>query len=96
MFVVILTYTKPLTEVDAHLEPHRAWLKRQYQTGVFVASGRQVPPAGGVILARGSDRAALEAILAGDPFGQNGVATYQVVQFTPNLTHPDHAGLKEA
>ncbi|MFH1036168.1 MAG: YciI family protein [Pseudomonadota bacterium] len=96
MFVVVLTYTSPLAEVDAHLAGHRAWLQTQYQAGVFIASGRQVPPAGGVILARGSDRAALEAILALDPFGQNGLADYQVIQFTPNLSHPDFVALKEA
>jgi len=96
MFVVILTYTKPLAEVDAHLQAHRAWLKSQYDAGVFVASGRQSPPVGGVILARGADRAALEKILAQDPFNSNGVAQYHVIQFTPSLTAPQFASLKEA
>ncbi len=96
MFVVILTYTKPLSEVDAHLEDHRAWLRGQYQAGTFIASGRQVPPQGGVILARAESLEALRQILAQDPFSRNGVAQHQVVQFTPNLTHADFAGLKEA
>lgn len=94
MFVVILTYTKPLEQVDVHLEAHRAWLKSQYEAGVFIASGRQAPPVGGVILARGGDRQALQEILVQDPFNANGVASYQVIQFTPSLAAPDYESLK--
>lgn len=96
MFVVVLTYIKPLGEVDAHLAGHRAWLASQYQAGAFIASGRQTPPVGGVILARAMSRPALDAILALDPFNQHGLANYQVIQFTPNLTHPGFAALQEA
>ena len=95
MFVVILTYTKPLAEVDVHLTDHRAWLRGQYDAGVFIASGRQAPPVGGVILARAESLEALRAVLALDPFNINGVASYEVIEFTPSLTHADFAGLKE-
>jgi len=94
MFVVILTYTKPLEEVDQHLEAHRAWLQGQYQAGAFIASGRQAPPTGGVILARAASRAELDAALAQDPFQQNRVADYQVIEFTPSLSLPEYASLK--
>ncbi|MBI4799971.1 MAG: hypothetical protein HY794_14845 [Desulfarculus sp.] len=96
MFVVILTYTKPLAQVDAHLVAHRAWLKGQYEAGVFIASGRQVPPVGGVILARAESPEALRVVLAQDPFNINGVASYQVIEFSPSMAAPEYESLKGA
>ena len=52
MFVVILTYVKPLAEIDRQMRAHMKFLDEQYAAKVFVASGRQVPRTGGVILAR--------------------------------------------
>jgi uncharacterized protein YciI len=59
MFVVTLTYVKPLAEIDALIPAHIAWLERQYAAGHFLASGRRVPRVGGVILAQGVSRDAL-------------------------------------
>ena len=54
VFVLLLTYVKPLSEVDALMREHVAWLDEQYDAGRFRMSGRQVPRTGGVILgARG-------------------------------------------
>lgn len=88
MFVVTLTYTAPLSAVDAHLDAHRAWLAEAYAAGVVVASGRRVPRVGGVILATG-DRAQLDQLLARDPFAQAGLATYDVVEFVVGAAAPD-------
>ena len=81
MFVLLLSYTKPVEEVDAHMRDHMAWLRRQYKAGRFVVSGRRVPRTGGVILAHGDDRDEIEALAASDPFVTGGVATVEVVQF---------------
>jgi len=81
MFVVVLTYVKPLDEIDAALDEHVRFLEHQYAAGVFVASGRRVPRTGGVIVASGCDRAALDAILAQDPFQREGLARYEVIEF---------------
>jgi len=81
MFVLLLTYTKPLAEVDALMRPHVAWLDEQYAAGRFLVSGRQIPRTGGVIVARGDDRAEMEALAATDPFVRGGVATCEVIQF---------------
>ena len=86
MFIVLVTYTKPLEAVNAALDAHRAFLKRQYAAGVFLASGPQNPRTGGVILAQAPDRASLDAVLATDPFRTQGVADYAVIEFLPNMT----------
>jgi uncharacterized protein YciI len=86
MFVLLLTYTKPLAEVDALMREHVAWLDEQYGAGRFVVSGRQIPRTGGVILARGDDREEIEALAASDPFVSGGVATCEAIQFRASQT----------
>ena len=95
MYVVSLSYTAPLSDVDALLPAHVAWLNQAYADGLFLASGRKVPRSGGVILARG-ERAALEARLADDPFAKAGVARYDIIEFVPSMTAAGLEGLKEA
>ena len=53
MYIIILTYQKDLSEVEKHLESHRAYLDKHYASGHFVASGAQIPRKGGVILCKG-------------------------------------------
>jgi uncharacterized protein YciI len=95
VFIVTLTYTAALDIVDELLPEHVSWLERQYAAGTLLASGRRVPRTGGVLLARVADRAALDEVLATDPFHQAQVADYQVVEFTPTMTAPGLEALRE-
>jgi uncharacterized protein YciI len=88
VFVLLLTYTKPLDEVDALMRKHMAWVNEHYAAGRFVVSGRRVPRTGGVILARGDDREEIERIAASDPFVTGGVATVEVIQFRASQAAP--------
>lgn len=88
MFVVMLHYLQPLAVIERHIAEHRTYLDRHYEAGHFIASGPQVPRIGGVILAAGMARAALDAILADDPFYREGVAQYQVVEFQATKAVP--------
>jgi uncharacterized protein YciI len=93
VFVLLLTYVKPLPEVDRLMRRHVAWLDEQYAAGIFVVSGRRIPRTGGVILARGDDREEMEALAATDPFVSEGVATCEVVQFRASQSAPGIAAL---
>lgn len=84
VFVLTLTYTQPLEQIDALLPAHRRWLDRHYAAGTFLASGPRVPRDGGVILARGRNQADLAALVREDPFAQAGAADYAIVEFQPN------------
>jgi uncharacterized protein YciI len=86
VFVLLLTYIKPLAEVDALMRRHVAWLNEHYDAGRFLVSGRRIPRTGGVIVARGDDREEIEAVAASDPFVTGGVATCEVVQFRASQT----------
>ncbi|MGL5468442.1 MAG: YciI family protein [Shewanella sp.] len=83
MFVISLTYKKPLADVELHLAAHIAYLDAYYAKGVFIASGRKVPRTGGVIFAKAESRSVLEAILQQDPFYIEDVAEFDVVEFVP-------------
>ncbi|MFX2794749.1 hypothetical protein V6181_25705, partial [Klebsiella pneumoniae] len=39
IYVVVLTYIKPLEEVDRAIPAHIEWLKKGYADGLFLASG---------------------------------------------------------
>ncbi len=95
MFIVTLTYLRPLSELDALMPQHVAWLKEHYAAGLFIASGRQKPRKGGVILTRTVSRASLKAILAKDPFVKSGCASAEVVEFTPSMTAAGAEALRD-
>ena len=83
MYLIILTYQRDLSEVEKHLEAHRAYLDKHYASGHFVASGAQVPRKGGVILCKAGNRGEVEAIIAQDPFHEHRITAYQIIEFTP-------------
>jgi len=93
VFVLLLTYVKPLAEVDALMREHVAWLREHYDAGRFVVSGRRIPRTGGVIVARGDDLAEMEALAASDPFVRGGVATCEVIRFRASQRAPGLDGL---
>jgi uncharacterized protein YciI len=94
VFVLLLTYVKPLPEVDALMREHVAWLEEQYAAGRFLVSGRRIPRTGGVILARGDDREEIEALVAEDPFVSGGVATCELIRFRASQTAAGLDGLR--
>lgn len=81
MFIIELTYTKPLAEIDAAMKAHMVFVRKHYESGHFVVSGRKVPRDGGVILAVGDSREAIEAIAGEDPFVARGLASVRVTEF---------------
>lgn len=89
MFIAILTYKKPLSEVDRFLAAHREYLAKHYAAGDFIASGPQTPRIGGVIMIKADNRTVVDTIIAKDPFNINDIADYQVVEFTPTMCCDD-------
>lgn len=89
MFIAILTYKKPLSEVDRFLAAHRDFLAKHYAAGDFIASGPQKPRAGGVIMMKADRRVAVEAIIAEDLFHINDIADYRIVEFSPTMVADD-------
>lgn len=93
MFIISLTYKKPLEDADKHMAGHMDWVKSAFADGTFLASGRKVPRTGGVILAQG-ERAAIEALCARDPFVIHGIADIQITEVNFTTTAEGFEGLK--
>jgi uncharacterized protein YciI len=87
MFIIQLTYTRPLTEVDNLLKEHQQFLKKYYNEGIFLLSGRKHPRTGGIILARAENIAIIEKIIAEDPFHRHGLAEYTITEFLPSMAN---------
>ena len=81
MFVIELTYKRPVAEIDAAMAAHMRFLKKYYAAGNFLVSGRKIPRDGGIILAVADSLQAIEAIAREDPFISKGLAEFRVVEF---------------
>lgn len=95
MFIVSLTYTSDLKEIDKFLLEHIEYLKIQYKKGNFIASGRKIPRTGGIILSKLDNINDLEKVLNQDPFKINNLAKYEIQEFVPSMTSDEFINLKE-
>lgn len=91
MFLIKLTYTKPLDIIEKHLAAHRDFLEQWYQKDCFVVSGPQNPRVGGIIISQLKNRKQLDTILKNDPYQLHGVAEYEIIEFNPVKFHKDFA-----
>lgn len=85
LYVINLTYIKPMNEVDHFIFEHVEWLKQGYAEGIFLASGRKVPRTGGIILARATDLASLQDRLRLDPFQREEIAKVDITPFEVSM-----------
>lgn len=90
--LAIIRYRRPLDEVLAHHEAHRAYLLSLKAAGTLVASGPLDPRNGGALLLRLPDEATerdLDAIRDGDPYWQHGVAQYELLRWKVGIGRED-------
>ncbi len=93
MFVLFIKPVKPLNEVQAVFPAHRAFLEQHAQAGTFLVTGGLAGKPGGVVVANIASREELEALLANDPFIQQQVAEYEVIEFRLSHYHASLAPL---
>ncbi|CAN5302530.1 YciI family protein [soil metagenome] len=94
MFVVDITYTRPIAEIEAKTAEHRAWLDSHMASGLLLMTGPKVPRTGGILIARGGQtEAELAAILAEDPFQIADLADYVITEFAAGKINPALTGL---
>lgn len=83
MFIFKLHYLKSIEEVEKYLPAHLNYLQEHYDSGDFIASGRQVPRIGGVILCRAVSKESAQSIMVKDPFYIYQIAEYELIEFIP-------------
>jgi uncharacterized protein YciI len=82
MFIVELTYKVSNDRIDQYVAAHRAFLDKYYEAGRFIASGAKIPREGGIILANAAGKKELMDIIREDPFYQNDLSDYRIIEFT--------------
>ncbi|WP_305812018.1 YciI family protein [Photobacterium leiognathi] len=93
MFIVSITYISEMSQIDKYLDAHIEYLDRNYERGVFIASGRKVPRSGGIILAKARNLSELEEILNDDPFKIHNLADYELTEFVPTKAATEFSSL---
>ena len=83
MFLIQVTYSKPITEVDKHLVEHRAFLDKYYEKGNLICSGPRNPRTGGIIICNFNNIDEVWSFIKKDPFFDNDIAKYEVTEFNP-------------
>jgi len=89
LFIVTLTYVRPLEEVNKQLDAHRDWLVANTVAGRIAVAGPLEPRTGGLIVAHCGSRAELDQLMAEDPFVIEELVSVEVLCSTPALRHAD-------
>ncbi|QDD66712.1 hypothetical protein EJD96_22385 [Herbaspirillum seropedicae] len=85
IFSIVLTYLRPIEEVNQHLDTHKAWLADNLRQGRILLAGPLAAGGGGLVLAACADEAELAAMMAQDCFIAQGVARYTAHACEPAL-----------
>jgi len=89
MFLIEITYTRPIEEIEAKTAEHRAWLDERIAEGLLILTGPKVPRTGGFLIARGGKSLEeVTAIMKQDPFAAHGLADYRIVEFAAGRINP--------
>jgi len=91
VFIIELIYKADLSEIDGAMRAHMAFLDEHYAAGTFLVSGRKIPRDGGIILAVGDSREAVESVARRDPFVARGLADFRVIEFRASQRADDLA-----
>lgn len=87
-FVVEIIYTRPLDQVLALTENHRAYLQTGYERGLLLISGPQEPRVGGILVMRGESPEEIREFCDSDPYAVGGVANHRIIEFHPKSHIP--------
>lgn len=85
MFAITLRFADK-SKAPPLMEAHNAWINRGFDDGVFLLTGSLQPAAGGMILAHGESREAIEARVHADPFVAEGVVRAEILAVAPGRT----------
>lgn len=94
--LAIVRYRRPLEDVLANQDVHRAYLRELHTQGVLLASGPFDPRSGGAALLRIPDDDAgptLDRLRDNDPFTRLGIAQWEVLAWNPVIGREGLDGL---
>ncbi|MCJ8319416.1 MAG: YciI family protein [Colwellia sp.] len=83
MFLINMVFTDITKLTDKLTEQHRDYIGKEYLQNKLMFGGRKVPRTGGIILSKHQSQDELIKLLDADPFIENGVASYSIIEFVP-------------
>ncbi|RDI45415.1 YciI family protein [Falsibacillus pallidus] len=89
MLIVELDFNHPIESNELIREQHNLFLKKYYENKTFMTSGPKHSNTGGIIVAGNISREQLEVILKEDPYWQNGIAQYRIIEFSSTIVSSD-------
>ena len=84
MFVVLLRFAGNKGKAGQFMEPHKAWLQRGFDDGIFLLAGNLQPGLGGAIMAHNSSMPDLQERVNADPFVAEGVVSAEILEISPS------------
>ena len=90
--IALIRYRRPIEDVLAVQDRHRAYLRSLKEKGTLIASGPMDPRSGGALLLRVPDddvHGALDAVRDGDPYVTFGVAQYELIPWAVTTGRED-------
>jgi uncharacterized protein YciI len=81
LFIILVRYKQPMSEIERHLAGHREFVEKWYQDGFLIASGRGADHDPGAFVGYGQSREAIAERVKEDPLLKYGVADYEIIQF---------------
>lgn len=85
MFIVLLKFADNKAQAGEHMAGHRQWIQRGMKDGVFLLVGSLKPAGGGVVLAHGVTREALERRVNEDPFVEHRIVSVELIEIEPAM-----------
>jgi uncharacterized protein YciI len=83
-FLIEITYSLPIEEIgEGQINEHRQFLQTGYDRGLLLMSGPQVPPQGGIVIARAESLEVVEAFFQDDPYFKRSLTSYRFIEFRP-------------
>lgn len=83
MFIVLLRFASDKAKAGQFMDGHNAWIRRNFDDGVFLMVGTLKPALGGGILAHNTTRAELERRVDEDPFVTEGIVSAEILELAP-------------
>lgn len=93
MHIIFLKFGPNRAQAGEWMAPHLQWLQQGIDEGAFLMAGTWNPAQGGVVLATGTETAAVQRRIEQDPFVIHGVVVAEIHSITPSLVRPDLAPL---
>lgn len=83
MFMIVLKLTETKSQASQFMEAHNDWIKRGFDSGIFLLSGGIKPHLGGVVFAHNIALSDLQDLINDDPFVANNVVKAEIIQIAP-------------